>query len=190
MMVIATTQQPEHTMSNEALMNLDNVDQIATCVVDAIKAGKIAIMADAPASKIVADLLCAGYALGSDITLIEVRRAVHEAGLVLTSMSEGEAMRDLEECFALVLKAASFDELVSMLHEFGDMLDGLGFTDVHSKTDIMGKLDLPGLPTWGAGGDLHGAWSWDATRVLYLDAKFCPSVEMRTDLDDDASEAS
>jgi len=93
--------------------------------------------------------------------------------------------RDLEHRFALAAKAATFDALVDALDEFVSALDEFGVTD---RKDLMGGLDLPGLPAWGDGGDLarYGAWSWDATRVLYLDDNFHPRVEGRTDVVVDA----
>jgi len=112
----------------------------------------------------------------------EVSGCLYDSGLAATR-------RMLEHRFALVLKAATFDDLVGLLAALADQLVGLGLVDT-DRQDIMGGLDLPGLPAWGAGGDLaqHGAWSWDATRVLYLDEGFHPRVERRTDIVDDASD--
>ena len=99
----------------------------------------------------------------------------------LDRMTSTDATRRmLEECFARLQEAKTFDKLVAMLSALVSMLDGL---DVHSKTDLMGALDLPKMPAWGDGGgmDRHGAWSWDKHRVLYLDEKFRARVEMRMD---------
>lgn len=174
-------------------MSNPNITTLTIALVKAIKAGTFTVGEFLSTTEMRVQFAADGIGQLTDDDIFEavdmaqnsVRKMADEAAPAV--MTYTQTLDALESSFAIVKRAADLDELVQLLGAFVDEVREL---DVEGDmlNQYMGKMDLPGLPSWGDGKslDAHGAWSWDERRVMYLGEDFSPRLEDRRDLDDDS----